>query len=89
MRRRVLAAGLSAFLFGAGAGAGGDRDAILESGEKLYSQHDEELLIRHFFGDRRGGFFLDVGAGHYRRNSTTYYLEKHLGWSGVAVGGWA
>jgi FkbM family methyltransferase len=54
-------------------------------GEPLYSQDDEETLIRAFFADRRGGFFLDVGAGAPIRHSTTYYLENHLGWSGIAV----
>jgi FkbM family methyltransferase len=54
-------------------------------GEALYSQDDEETLIRAFFQDRRGGFFLDVGAGDPIRHSTTYYLEKHLGWTGIAV----
>jgi FkbM family methyltransferase len=54
-------------------------------GEPRYSQDDEETLIRSFFADRRGGFFLDVGAGHPLRHSTTCYLEKHLGWSGIAV----
>ncbi|MBN2574825.1 MAG: FkbM family methyltransferase [Deltaproteobacteria bacterium] len=54
-------------------------------GEPLYSQDDEETLIRAFFGDRRGGFFLDVGAGDPIRHSTTYYLEKHLNWNGLAV----
>jgi FkbM family methyltransferase len=54
-------------------------------GEPLYSQDDEETLIRAFFADRRGGFFVDVGAGHPIRHSTTCYLEKHLGWSGIAV----
>jgi len=54
-------------------------------GDALYSQDDEETLIRAFFDDRRNGVFLDVGAGHPVRNSTTYYLEKHLGWHGIAV----
>ena len=54
-------------------------------GKPLYSQDDEETLIRAFFADRRGGFFLDIGAGDPIRHSTTYYLEHHLGWSGIAV----
>lgn len=58
---------------------------ILEHGKKLYSQYDEELIIRDFFNDRREGIFLDVGSSDYKRVSTTYYLEKHLGWSGIAV----
>lgn len=52
---------------------------------KNYSWKNEELIIRHFFNDRPGGFFLDVGAYHYMNNSNTYYLEKNLGWSGLAI----
>jgi FkbM family methyltransferase len=54
-------------------------------GPDHYSQGVEEWLIRDFFQDKTGGIFLDVGANHYRFNSTTYYLEHHLGWSGIAV----
>ena len=62
--------------------AGGD---LLATGKKLYSQNDEELIIRDFFQDRRGGFFLDVGCYEWQHMSTTYYLEKHLGWTGIGV----
>ena len=67
-----------------GCGAAEHRD-ILGTEKKLYSQFDEELVIRDFFQDRRGGFFLDVGASQPIDHSTTYYLEKHLGWSGIAI----
>lgn len=59
--------------------------SFVESENKLYSQNDEELLIRHFFSDRRSGFFLDVGAFEWKRASTTLYLEHHLGWKGIAI----
>jgi FkbM family methyltransferase len=49
------------------------------------SQRPEEWLIRDFFNDRRGGFFVDVGANHYRIFSNTHYLETVLGWEGIAV----
>jgi FkbM family methyltransferase len=62
-----------------------DAADILHNGTKLYSQNNEELIIRDFFQDRRDGFFLDVGCAWPKRNSTTYYLEHHLGWSGIAV----
>ena len=45
----------------------------------------EEWIVRDFFGDRRDGFFVDVGANHYRITSNTYYLETTLNWSGVAI----
>lgn len=54
-------------------------------GPKLYSQNNEELIIRDFFDDRKNGYFVDVGASHYKVHSTTYYLEKHLGWRGIAI----
>src|SRR5262245_45248344 len=46
---------------------------------------DEEWIIRDFVHDRPGGFFVDVGANHYRNSSNTYYLETALGWSGLAL----
>jgi FkbM family methyltransferase len=58
---------------------------ILTTGKSRYSQHNEELIIRDFFGDKRGGFFLDVGCAFPRNGSTTYYLEEHLGWKGIGV----
>ncbi len=58
---------------------------LLKNGAALYSQHKQELIIRHFFKDRRGGVFLDVGCFHFKKSSTTYYLEKHLEWSGIAI----
>ena len=49
------------------------------------TEREEESMIRDFFENRRGGFFVDVGANHYRVTSKTYYLETSLGWSGLAI----
>lgn len=61
--------------------------AALETryGPEHSSQFGEEWIVRDFFNDRQGGFFVDVGASHYQMFSTTYYLEKSLNWSGLAV----
>jgi FkbM family methyltransferase len=84
--RALLACVSCLAVFGAcGAEESGWNDDLLVSGEKRYSQYDEELIIRHYFRDRRGGVFLDVGSFHPRQNSTTYYLESRLGWSGIAI----
>ena len=61
------------------------REDILGTGKKLYSQHDEELVIRDFFQDRRNGTFLDVGCAWPIKASNTFYLEQRLGWRGIAV----
>lgn len=58
---------------------------ILKTEKPLYSQHNEEVIIRHFFHDQRGGTFVDVGCAAPIRSNNTYYLEKHLGWKGVGV----
>lgn len=71
-------------LLTAAAAFAGRRD-IVGTEKTLYSQHKEELVIRDFFQDERGGFFLDVGCGLPIENSNTYFLEKHLGWSGIGV----
>ncbi len=60
-------------------------EEFFEQNQKLYSQHDEELIIRHFFSDKKEGVFLDVGSFHWEKLSTTAYLEKHLDWTGIAI----
>ena len=63
-----------------------ERDWLLAKyGPAHYSFGVEELVIRDFFQDRKGGVFVDVGASHYKKDSNTYYLESQLGWSGLAV----
>jgi FkbM family methyltransferase len=54
-------------------------------GPTRFSENAEEWVIRDYFQDRRGGYFVDVGANHYRNYSNTFYLESVLGWSGVAI----
>ena len=54
-------------------------------GPDTNSENEEEWIIRDFFRDRTGGVFVDVGASHYQINSNTYFLEKSLGWSGLAI----
>ena len=54
-------------------------------GPARHSQYAEEWILRDFFGDRRDGVFVDVGANHHEHYNNTYYLETALGWSGVAI----
>ena len=60
-------------------------EPIPDRTKKLYSQNDEELIIRDFFDDRRGGVFVDVGSNHWEELNNTYFLEKYLRWSGIAI----
>lgn len=54
-------------------------------GPRHFSTGVEEWIIRDYFQDRRDGFFVDVGANHFRDHSNSYFLESRLDWSGIAV----
>lgn len=58
---------------------------LLTTGKAVYSQGKEELIARHFFNDKKNGFYVDVGAWRWNVASTTAYLELNLGWSGLAI----
>ena len=64
-----------------------ERKDILGTETKVYSQSDEELIIRDFFQDRRKGFFLDVGCAWPMKYNNTYYLESRLNWRGIGIDG--
>lgn len=51
---------------------------------KSYSQEGEDIILRKLFGNRKDGFYVDVGAHHPMRFSNTYFFYK-LGWSGVNI----
>nr|XP_045581080.1 uncharacterized protein LOC123744904 [Procambarus clarkii] len=43
------------------------------------------LFIKEYFKNKRGGVFVDVGAGDGEYRSITLQLEKSLGWTGLLV----
>lgn len=92
VRRMIKVSALAIVVMWAGAfvGANVGRNAEYKwlqakYGPSRYSEHAEEWILRDFFGDQRGGTFLDVGSYHYRTFSNTYYLDHKLEWTGVAI----
>lgn len=53
----------------------------------MYSAQEgkDKVLNEIYFKNRRGGFFIDIGAHDGVSINSTYFLEKHLGWSGVCI----
>jgi hypothetical protein len=49
-----------------------------------YSQEGEDLILRKIFENQQQGFYIDVGAHHPKRFSTTYVFYKH-GWRGINI----
>lgn len=50
-----------------------------------YSQVGQDAAVVKHFEGKRGGYFVEVGAGDGVTYSNTYLLEKEYGWGGVCV----
>lgn len=51
----------------------------------IYSQFGQDAFVVEWFGQKRGGVFLDIGANDGATFSNTLHLEQALGWTGIAV----
>jgi len=49
------------------------------------SQIGQDEFVVDQLNGKLGGTFLDVGACYYKHINNTYYLEKALGWRGIAI----
>lgn len=50
----------------------------------VHSQDGEEMFLREFFGDKKNGFYVDVGAYHPFRFSNTQWAYER-GWRGINI----
>lgn len=50
----------------------------------VHSQDGEEMFLREFFGDKKDGFYVDVGAYHPMRFSNTQWAYIR-GWRGINI----
>jgi len=49
-----------------------------------YSQEGEDLFLIKYFGGKKGGYFIDVGAHHPKKLSNTYKFYMQ-GWQGLNI----
>lgn len=52
--------------------------------QKVYSLEGEDVILMNHFGDKKDGFYVDVGAHHPFRFSNTYMFYKK-GWNGINI----
>jgi FkbM family methyltransferase len=50
-----------------------------------YSQYGQDCFIANKLANKKGGVFLDIGANDGVSLSNSYYFEKHLNWTGIAI----
>lgn len=53
------------------------------AGKRSYSEAGQDLFALFALNDKRGGFFVDFGAGNGILNSNSYLLETEFDWSGI------
>jgi len=56
------------------------KDFVLGEGVPLQSG-----LAYKLNRDKREGYYVEIGAGHYQNGNNTYVLEKEYGWKGVSI----
>jgi FkbM family methyltransferase len=49
-----------------------------------YAQNAEDVVLANYFGERRRGFYIDIGANHPVDDSVTKHFYD-LGWRGINV----
>lgn len=45
----------------------------------------QTALAYKFNNDLENGFYVEIGAGHYKEENHTYFLEKKYNWKGVSI----
>jgi len=51
---------------------------------KSYSQEGEDLILTKIIGEKKEGYYIDVGAHHPKRFSNTFLFYKR-GWKGINI----
>ncbi len=49
------------------------------------SQFFQDKIIDELLESKKFGFFVDIGANRPIKNSNTFFFEKSLGWTGLAI----
>lgn len=55
-----------------------------QSSNYSYAQEGEDPILTRYFGDRKEGFYIDIGAHHPKLYSNTYLFYTR-GWHGVNI----
>ena len=52
---------------------------------EMQSQARQDDFVVSVLGEKKGGWWLELGGNHPVQINNTYFLEKQLGWHGITV----
>lgn len=52
---------------------------------RYFSQFGQDKFIDNFFSEKRGGFFVDIGAHDPMELSNSYFFESERNWNGLCI----
>ena len=55
------------------------------TGFKWLSQAKQDMMVLTLFGDKSGGYFVDLAANDFRIYSNTYNMEQFNNWNGLCI----
>jgi FkbM family methyltransferase len=61
------------------------RDHFYGWHSRYFAEYGEDSIINCLTHYKRNGFYVDVGAFHPKRLSSTYYFYKNQNWNGVVI----
>jgi hypothetical protein len=53
--------------------------------KNFYSQATQDLFVLHMLGDKKSGFYVEIGAGPPSDSNNSYMLEREFDWEGISV----
>lgn len=62
-----------------------DLPKICKASSKGHASHGQDEFVAGLLSNVKQGVFVEVGANDGITMSNTYYLEKELGWTGLAI----
>ena len=49
------------------------------------SQAGQDKFVNEILGEKKNGYFVEIGSNDYKMHNNTYFFEKYMDWQGLMV----